>query len=219
MKKLAFISTIIFCLFPWHAQSATHNESIGTILRNHEKSQAIALEQEDFERRRRELQYEAKLQEEREKLERERLARLAKENSPVSSSLPDLDKAPSWAEVQAKPAFKELTPEERTQAKAAYFDYWIAPHAGGRGAELRQKFLDADRSLSDRLLQSFVTYWQYSLACLIFLLALFFRKKLTAVGSYLVENAFRIAALAGALMCIALVIRSLNGPIFVLLSR
>ena len=55
--------------------------------------------------------------------------------------LPDLDKAPAWKDVLARPDFWELTPEERQTAKEAYFDYWIAPHAGGEAASLRIKFM------------------------------------------------------------------------------
>ena len=55
--------------------------------------------------------------------------------------LPDLDKAPAWKDVLARPDFWELTPEERQTAKEAYFDYWIAPHAGDEAAALRIKFM------------------------------------------------------------------------------
>lgn len=54
---------------------------------------------------------------------------------------PDLSKAPKWADVQAKPEFAKLPPEKQAEAKAAYFDYWIAPRAGDRAGELRQQFL------------------------------------------------------------------------------
>lgn len=58
-----------------------------------------------------------------------------------TSNAPDLSKAPKWADVEAKPEFKALPADKQAEAKAAYFDYWIAPRAGDRGAELRQQFL------------------------------------------------------------------------------
>lgn len=61
--------------------------------------------------------------------------------SAEAATLPDLGKAPKWADVEAKPEFKALPADKQAEAKAAYFDYWIAPHAGQREAELRQKFL------------------------------------------------------------------------------
>lgn len=56
---------------------------------------------------------------------------------------PDLSKAPKWADVQAKPEFQALSPQEKQAAKEAYFDHWIAPQAGGEAQALRQKFLAA----------------------------------------------------------------------------
>lgn len=61
--------------------------------------------------------------------------------APAQQSAPDLSKAPKWADVEGKAEFKALSPDKQAAAKAAYFDYWIAPRAGERGAELRQKFL------------------------------------------------------------------------------
>lgn len=54
---------------------------------------------------------------------------------------PDLSKAPKWADVEANPQFAKLPPEKQAEAKAAYFDYWIAPRAGDHGEALRQQFL------------------------------------------------------------------------------
>lgn len=66
---------------------------------------------------------------------------------------PDLTKAPKWADVVAKPEFKALPPEKQAEAKAAYFDYWIAPNAGDQAASLREQFMaaqDAQPGLLDR---------------------------------------------------------------------
>lgn len=57
------------------------------------------------------------------------------------STPPDLSKAPKWADVEAKPEFKSLSPEKQAQAKQAYFDYWIAPNVGKEAASLRERFL------------------------------------------------------------------------------
>lgn len=62
-------------------------------------------------------------------------------SAPATNTAPDLSKAPKWADVEAKPEFAKLPPEKQAEAKAAYFDYWIAPRAGDRAAELRTKFL------------------------------------------------------------------------------
>lgn len=54
--------------------------------------------------------------------------------------LPDLSKAPTWAQVTQDPGYAALSPEDKKQAKAAYFDYWIAPHAGDEQEAIRAKF-------------------------------------------------------------------------------
>lgn len=56
----------------------------------------------------------------------------------------DLSKAPKWADVAARPEFQALTPDKQSEAKAAYFDYWIAPNAGAQAQNLRQQFLTAE---------------------------------------------------------------------------
>ncbi len=56
---------------------------------------------------------------------------------------PDLGRAPKWADIEAKPEFKALDDATKAQTKAAYFDYWIAPNAGGQAAQLREQFLAA----------------------------------------------------------------------------
>ncbi len=58
-----------------------------------------------------------------------------------ATASPDLSKAPKWADVEANPQFAKLPPEKQAEAKAAYFDYWIAPRAGDQGEALRQQFL------------------------------------------------------------------------------
>jgi hypothetical protein len=54
---------------------------------------------------------------------------------------PDLSKAPKWSDIITSPEFAALSPEEKQQGKAAYFDYWMAPHAGDRVNEQRQAFM------------------------------------------------------------------------------
>lgn len=63
--------------------------------------------------------------------------------APKQQTGADLTKAPKWADIQAKPEFAKLSPEKQAEAKAAYFDYYIAPSAGDQGAALRQQFLAA----------------------------------------------------------------------------
>lgn len=58
---------------------------------------------------------------------------------PIPSA--DLSAAPKWTDIETKPEFRGLTPEKQSEAKAAYFDHWIAPHAGEQTAALRQQFL------------------------------------------------------------------------------
>ena len=64
--------------------------------------------------------------------------------SPVKSAqaaTPDLSKAPTWKEVEANPDFQGLSGQEKYQAKQAYFDYWVAPHAGSERDRLRSEFV------------------------------------------------------------------------------
>lgn len=58
-----------------------------------------------------------------------------------AAQVPDLAQAPKWQDIEAKPEFLALTPAEQTEAKQAYFDHWIAPHAGAERDTLRSQFL------------------------------------------------------------------------------
>lgn len=63
---------------------------------------------------------------------------------PAKTELPDLSKAPKWRDIASKPEFQALPPEKQAEAKAAYFDHWIAPHAAADGINVEQaraKFL------------------------------------------------------------------------------
>lgn len=62
--------------------------------------------------------------------------------TPTPPAAPDLTKAPKWADITKKPEFLALDDATKRQAKEAYFDHWIAPHAGGDRDTLRQQFLD-----------------------------------------------------------------------------
>jgi len=48
---------------------------------------------------------------------------------------------PKWADIEAKPEFKSLSAEKQSEAKATYFDYYIAPRVGDQAASLREQFL------------------------------------------------------------------------------
>ncbi len=61
-----------------------------------------------------------------------------REIKPAEAQLPDLSKAPKWHDVAAKPEFQALPPEKQAEAKSAYFDYWIAPHAAADGINVEQ---------------------------------------------------------------------------------
>lgn len=65
-----------------------------------------------------------------------------KKHSPAQTQLPDLSKAPKWRDIAAKPEFQALPPEKQAEAKAAYFDYWIAPHAAADGINVEQARAD-----------------------------------------------------------------------------
>ncbi len=63
---------------------------------------------------------------------------------PLAKARPDLSKVPKWRDIAAKPEFQSLPPEKQAEAKAAYFDHWIAPHVAADGknvAEVRTEFL------------------------------------------------------------------------------
>ena len=68
-------------------------------------------------------------------------ARRAPAKAAAAPELPDLDKAPKWTDILAKPEYAALTNDEKKQAKERYFDYWIAPHAGDDEQALRGRFL------------------------------------------------------------------------------
>jgi len=67
-----------------------------------------------------------------------------------ATSVPDLTKAPKWADIAGKPEFTSLPAEKQAEAKAAYFDYYIAPHAGQQAAALRQQFMQAPTGAPER---------------------------------------------------------------------
>ena len=52
-----------------------------------------------------------------------------------------LSQAPKWADIVAKPEYAKLTPEQKLETKQAYFDHFVAPHAGAQAAALRSEFL------------------------------------------------------------------------------
>jgi hypothetical protein len=54
-------------------------------------------------------------------------------------TLPDLSKAPKWAD--AKPEFAKFSKEERVKVKQAYFNHYIRPHVGSQADALLQQFL------------------------------------------------------------------------------
>ena len=64
--------------------------------------------------------------------------------------LPDLSKAPTWAQVTQDPEYAKLSPEDKNQAKAAYFDYWIAPHAGDETEAIRAQFFAQEDGQAQR---------------------------------------------------------------------
>lgn len=74
---------------------------------------------------------------------------VGQQKQPQTNAAPDWQKAPTWAEVQAKPEFKAFTPEEQAKAKAMYFDYWFAPSAGAQAKALREQFL-AQKATDER---------------------------------------------------------------------
>lgn len=63
---------------------------------------------------------------------------------PLAKARPDLSKVPKWRDIAAKPEFLALSPEKQAEAKAVYFDHWIAPHVAADGKnvdEVRAEFL------------------------------------------------------------------------------
>lgn len=67
-----------------------------------------------------------------------------------ASTKPDLSKAPKWADIAAKPEFSSLPADKQAQAKSAYFDYYIAPHAGQQAEALRQQFMQSPNGSAER---------------------------------------------------------------------
>lgn len=66
----------------------------------------------------------------------------SEKNRSAQAQLPDLSKAPKWRDIAAKPEFQALSPEKQAEAKAAYFDHWIAPHAAVDGINVEQARAD-----------------------------------------------------------------------------
>jgi len=63
---------------------------------------------------------------------------------------PDLDKAPKWMDIITNPEFTKLSPDQQSQAKQAYFDHYIKPHAGSNSDTLLKQFMDAPNEPRDR---------------------------------------------------------------------
>lgn len=59
----------------------------------------------------------------------------------AQAGAPDLAKAPKWDDITRKAEFKALSDAEKAEAKKAYFDYWVAPHAGDQADSLREQFM------------------------------------------------------------------------------
>jgi hypothetical protein len=62
--------------------------------------------------------------------------------APTAPASPDLKTAPTWASIEAKPEFQQLSDADKLAAKSRYFDYWIAPNAGAEAESIRQQFLN-----------------------------------------------------------------------------
>lgn len=61
-----------------------------------------------------------------------------------AKALPDLGQAKPWGDIAKSREFRDLPPEQQQLAKSAYFDYWIAPHAGAHAGSMRQQFMGAE---------------------------------------------------------------------------
>jgi hypothetical protein len=48
---------------------------------------------------------------------------------------------PAWTDIQSKPEFQALPAAKQAEAKAAYFDYWVAPRVGQDAGAIREQFL------------------------------------------------------------------------------
>lgn len=178
-------------------------------------AQTRKIEKENFERRMRQVREDAAVEAERDRLSRERLDRISEQNKP---KLYDLNKVMKWSEVLATPEFKALSKEGKEKTKAAYFDEVIAPHVRASGADVqaeRQKFMDKDLPWYELVIRHAADYWPYALTGSVVLIAVIFRRRVAIAGEYAVNNAFRIAALAGALALAVLAMRALQGPLFV----
>jgi N12 class adenine-specific DNA methylase/murein DD-endopeptidase MepM/ murein hydrolase activator NlpD len=68
-------------------------------------------------------------------------ARAQTQTQTPAAQLPDLGQAKPWGEIVKNPDFQALDAATKAQAKAAYFDYWIAPHAGTQAGKMREQFL------------------------------------------------------------------------------
>ena len=67
------------------------------------------------------------------------LARVTPQQQAAPKS--DFSGIPAWDSITSKAEYKALTPEKQAEAKAAYFDYYIAPRVGQDAASIRQTFL------------------------------------------------------------------------------
>ena len=185
-------------------------------------AQARKVEQENFDRRMRQVREDAAIEAERDRLNRERQVKESGERKQGFHTLvlPDLSKQPKWRDIEAGARFQKLSDAERQALKTKYFDELISPHvlaSGGDVATLRQQFMDKDLPWYELAIRRAADYWTYGAIGIAVLLAVLFRRRVAVVGGYVVDNAFRIAALAGALAFMALAIRALQGPIFLFL--
>lgn len=213
MKKLIFIALLSFS-FQLFGQSNLNND-LGSFLLDAQANGQAKIDKENFERRMQELRYEAALQAERDKLDKERQKRLEAERNAAVPPLPDLSEVPKWADIERGKKYKALAEPEKQALKAKYFDELIAPHAGDQAASLREQFMNNGLPWYELAIHRMMDYWAYGAIGVAVFIAFVFRGRVAVAGRYVVDNAFRVAALAAAFSLVAMAIRALQGPLFV----
>lgn len=217
MKRFSFV---LFVAAFATASLADNKTSLANFLSDDTQSRKD--EQENFDRRMRQVREDSAIDAERDRLNRERQVRESGERKQGFHPLvlPDLSKQPKWRDIEAGSKYQALSEIEQRELKSKYFDDLISPHvlaSGGDVATLRQQFMEKDLPWYELAMRRAVDYWAYGVIGISALLITLFRRRVAVVGRYVVDNAFRIAALAGALAFIVFAIRTLQGPVFVFL--
>ena len=166
-----------------------------------------------LEQRIQQVRDDAIVEEERVRAGRESSKRLSEQNNqPQKVSAQDRSDVPEWPQISRSEKFSKLSNAEKQRVKAEYFEDVIARRAVEKGEDLaaaRDKFMnekhpgEPDLSMYEDMVMGAKQYWPYAVAVAVLIGLSIFYKRVAYTFRYLIDNAFKLAALSAAVALLA----------------